>query len=95
MKKTEKTLASIVFHGPVDDRACRREVTRLARRHGGKFSYLSFWYARRNCWHSEAMTGKAAFSVRVPIAAYRAAVQDARKLVVPGLTYSHRWSHYS
>lgn len=93
MKRTEKTLASIVFHGPNGDKVCRREVEKLARRHGGKLRYTSFWVGRHGRWHSPDTEGKAAFTAVVPISQYLAAVRAARKLSTPGLKFSHRWAH--
>ena len=94
MKATTKTSATILFHGPANDKVCRSVITRLAKQHGGKFSYNSFWYAHQRRWHSADTTGRAAFKAIVPIAQYRAAVKAARQLSAPGLTYIRHHSHW-
>jgi len=57
----------LLFHGPNDSNECRKAVRAVAKILGGKFSYTSFWCGRRNQWHSEDTTGKAAYSVRLEI----------------------------
>jgi len=91
--KTDKTLASIVFHGPADSNALRNAVSRVARAHGGRLRYTSF-KRRDGGWHSEPMVGKAAYSLLIPISQYRAAHRARHTLIAEGLIYSHRWSHY-
>ena len=94
-------MASIIFHGPVDSNECRKAVTKLAKRWGGKFSYTSFWNGRRKEWFSNDTIGKAAYCVRlIPVNSYKdcgsrselaALVREARKIVnTSGIKFSHR-----
>jgi hypothetical protein len=94
VKHTNKTLATIVFHASVDDKEARKAITKLARAHGGKFSYNSFWNAHQRVWHSEATFGRAAYKAVVPVTQYRAAVKAARALTIAGLTHTHHWAHF-
>jgi hypothetical protein len=91
---TPKTIATLIFHGPHDSKFCRRAAARLAKAHGGKTGYLSFWNGRRNAWFSPETVGTAVYRVIVPVANYEAAEADARALVQPGFRFTHSWSHW-
>lgn len=68
-------MANIVFHGPNDSNECRKQVRKLAKEWNGKFSYNSFFNARRmemhDGWFSKDTIGKAAYVVVVPLNKYK------------------------
>lgn len=66
--KPYRKQVSVLFHGPVDSKECRRAVRTFVRRYGGKFSYNSFWVHRWGQWFAPNVVGKAAYVARhVPL----------------------------